>query len=244
MKWFKCECGASVYFDNTGCLACGRSLGFAPELRQMLAFTLPSSQPGSVAESQPSATEAQPSSGAAEVPSNPAPPNPGMPVVATDAEGKKHRQCANTAEGVCNWLVREDDDCPLCVACRLNETIPDLSIAENRAKWARLEAAKRRLVFTLTRLQLEVVPKSEAPDHGLAFDFKADTPALKVFTGHDNGLITLNIDEADPVRREQARLSLNERYRTLLGHLRHESGHYYWDRLIRDDEPLLQEFRS
>jgi len=54
----------------------------------------------------------------------------------------------------------------------------------------------------------------------------------RVITGHENGLITLNIEEADDVRREQMRTSMHEPYRTLVGHFRHEIGHYYWDRLV------------
>jgi hypothetical protein len=211
MKSFECSCGASVFFDNTACVACGRKLGFAPEPRELVAL--------------------EPVSGEATA-DDPL-------FVAATTPPQKYRQCDNYArEGVCNWLVREDDPNRFCLACRLNATIPDLSIGENRQRWARIEAAKRRLVFTLTGLGLPVVPKLEDPLNGLAFDFKADTPASRVLTGHDGGLITLNVAEADPVLRERARTELNERYRTLLGHFRHESGHYYWDRLIRDSAEL------
>src|ERR1700730_4374118 len=34
--------------------------------------------------------------------------------------------------------------------------------------------------------------------------------------------------------REQLRVSMGEPYRTLLGHFRHECGHFYWDKLVRD----------
>ena len=63
-----------------------------------------------------------------------------------------------------------------------------------------------------------------------------------VLTGHDNGLITLNVAEADSAEREKMRVEMGEPYRTLLGHFRHELGHYYWDRLIRDDAPRLRAF--
>lgn len=62
-------------------------------------------------------------------------------------------------------------------------------------------------------------------------------------TGHANGLITLNVEEADDSIREKVRAAMREPYRTLLGHLRHEVGHYYWDRLVRDSA-WLDEFRS
>ena len=62
-------------------------------------------------------------------------------------------------------------------------------------------------------------------------------------TGHDNGLITIALTEADDVEREKMRTALHEPYRTLLGHFRHEIGHYYWDRLV-DDGGRLDAFRA
>jgi hypothetical protein len=53
-------------------------------------------------------------------------------------------------------------------------------------------------------------------------------------TGHDNGLITVALAEADDAERERMRLQMGESYRTLLGHFRHEVGHHYWDLLVRD----------
>ena len=44
-------------------------------------------------------------------------------------------------------------------------------------------------------------------------------------------------------RSEKIRHDLHEPYRTLLGHFRHEVGHYYWDRLVRDSG-WLQPFRE
>jgi len=155
-----------------------------------------------------------------------------------------YRKCENNrVEGVCNWMVPADDPEPLCQACRLNDVIPDLSDPENRKRWAAVESAKRRLVYTLDTLKLRVVPKSVDPERGLAFDIKNDSGSARVMTGHDEGLITLNLSEADPVLREKARLAMNERYRTLLGHFRHEIGHYYWDVLIRDGQYLVR-FRA
>ncbi|MFZ5896156.1 MAG: zinc-binding metallopeptidase family protein [Myxococcota bacterium] len=154
------------------------------------------------------------------------------------------RKCQNYAtENVCNWLCDAADENPLCRACQFSRVVPDLSIAENRVKWARLETAKRRLLFSLAELGLPVTPKSKDPERGLAFDFKADTENSVVLTGHDDGVVTLKLDEADPVLREQARVSLQERYRSLLGHFRHEVGHYYFDRLLVNT-PALEEFRA
>lgn len=157
---------------------------------------------------------------------------------------RPRKKCQNYVnEGVCNWLAPADDPNPLCRACQLNRIVPDLSIPENRVKWARIEAAKRRLLFTLAELGLPVKSKTDDPEQGLAFDFKADTQDSVVLTGHDDGIVTLKLDEADPVLREQARVSLRERYRSLLGHFRHEVGHYYFDRLVAND-PAIEEFRE
>lgn len=142
-------------------------------------------------------------------------------------EGTTFQYCANYAYGVCNWLVPLGGDSIFCKACSMNHTIPNLQDAVYRAYWTRIEAAKHRLVYSLLRLQLPITKK-------LCFDFVADDKGGKVFTGHDNGLITINIAEADDIQREMTRLNMNEAYRTLLGHFRHEIGHYYWDVLIRD----------
>jgi hypothetical protein len=88
--------------------------------------------------------------------------------------------------------------------------------------------------------------RADDPQRGLAFDFLADPDALgapAVLTGHNNGVITLNIAEADDAERERRRLQLGEPYRTLLGHFRHEVGHYYWDLLI-NGSPRLEAFRE
>jgi len=64
-----------------------------------------------------------------------------------------------------------------------------------------------------------------------------------VNTGHADGIITINIAEADDAERERRRRQLYEPYRTLLGHFRHESGHYYWDLLIKNS-PRINAFRE
>lgn len=173
-------------------------------------------------------------------------------MVALDGEpaaGAEHghdgfRPCANYVEsGVCNWLVPADSAHELCVACRLNHTIPNLSEPGNHALWADVESAKRRLIYGLFRLRLEILSKLDDPKRGLSFDIKSDAGDERVLTGHSDGLITLNIEEADPAKRERNRLALNERYRTLLGHFRHEIGHYYWDRLVGEGD-RLEAFRK
>ena len=155
-----------------------------------------------------------------------------------------YRKCANyVREGVCNWMVPAGSDEELCQACRLNNVIPNLAEAENRARWHEVELAKRRLIYSLDRLNLPVIAKVEDPERGLSFDIKADTENERVLTGHADGLITLNLSEADAAEREKMRLAMKERYRTLLGHFRHEVGHYFWDRLVADEE-RHEEFRA
>jgi len=161
------------------------------------------------------------------------------------AKGGRYRLCKNyTAHSVCNWALPEQDANEYCLACQLNETIPDLSQPQVFESWQRLEIAKRRLLFTLMELGLPIETKAQNAEAGLAFAFKADgADGEKVLTGHCDGLVTINIKEADAPTREQTRVSLGERYRTLLGHFRHESGHYYWDRLVKDSDQL-EAFRA
>ncbi|MGP0093100.1 MAG: putative zinc-binding metallopeptidase [Xanthobacteraceae bacterium] len=157
-----------------------------------------------------------------------------------------YRLCANAQHGVCNWLVPAGHAETFCAACRHNRMIPDLSQPENIARWRRIEIAKRRLFYTLLKLRLPLATRNEEPD-GLAFDFIADQAApgghLPFMTGHANGLITINLAEADDPERERRRSDMGEPYRTLLGHFRHEIAHYYWDRLVAGT-PKLENFRT
>lgn len=154
------------------------------------------------------------------------------------------KKCQNNVEhGVCNWMIEAADPAAFCLACRLNNVIPDLSNPESRELWGEVERAKRRLVYSLSQLELPIVPKSEDAERGLAFDIKAEDGSERVLTGHAEGLITLNLAEADAVAREKMRVEMKERYRTLLGHFRHEIGHYYWERLIQGS-PHLDAYRA
>jgi hypothetical protein len=158
--------------------------------------------------------------------------------------GKTYKACANGKQhGVCNWLVPADDTNAWCQACRLNEIIPDLADPRNLTRWAKLELAKRRCIYTFLRLGLPLqnVPGGKQPS--LRFRFLQDKDNEPVKTGHENGIITINVAEADEDERERRRLNLHEPYRTLVGHFRHESGHFYWDRLIANS-PDLQRFRE
>ena len=150
-------------------------------------------------------------------------------------EGGGSTLCLNgTEHDACNWLVPEGFESAYCASCALSQVIPDLSIEANVALWKQLESAKRWLLFTLNVLRLPVVPKSVAAETGLAFRFLKGSESEPVTTGHEDGTITLDIAEADPAYRERQRQKLGEKYRTTLGHLRHEVGHYYFDRLIVD----------
>ncbi len=153
------------------------------------------------------------------------------------AGGRRYRFCKNQQWGVCNWLVPWRSKEEFCAACRHNHVIPDLSVPENENYWRRLEAAKHRLFYTLLRLSLPLANRVDDSAHGLAFDFLAEAPLThgqSVMIGHDNGLVTLAIREADDSERERVRSAMGEPYRTLLGHFRHEVGHYFWDVLVRD----------
>jgi len=214
MKTFHCDkCSHQVFFENTICFHCGSMLGYQPALRRVNSFERT---------------------------------DDGLwrSLNRLD-EGKLYKQCANYVQhDVCNWMLPADDPHDLCESCQLTVVIPALSSEKNHVLWSRLEAAKRRLLFSLATLHLTPVSKEVEPETGLAFQFLEDGISDQtVMTGHANGLITLNIAEADPAERERTREQMHERYRTLLGHFRHESGHYYFDRLIVGSE-WIDEYRS
>jgi hypothetical protein len=149
------------------------------------------------------------------------------------------RFCDNATHDACNWLVDAGSDQTLCEACRHNQTIPDLSDPANLLQWQKIEIAKHRLFYSLMRFGLTFPDRTQDPENGLGFDFLADLPSEPhVMTGHDNGLITIALAEADDAERERRRTDMHEPYRSLLGHFRHEVGHYVWDRLIRDGGQL------
>ena len=161
------------------------------------------------------------------------------------SEGPVQRPCSNYAvEGVCNWMVDATDPHLQCISCRTTMIIPALGKPENRLYWAALEQAKRRVLYTLVGMKLPFPNRELDPVDGLAFQFLEDMPAVqRVLTGHDDGVITLNIAEANDAAREQMRTSMHEPYRSLVGHFRHELGHYYWDRLV-DKTPFIDEYRQ
>lgn len=212
---FRCRCERPIYFQNSFCLGCKTPLGYQPDDLQVLAMS-----PG---------------------------PQPDWWIVEGEEDQDTYwKRCENfESPAGCNWLVPVDDEEPLCRSCRLNHTIPSLDNAESALWWRKIENAKRRLVAQLLQLGLPVVSKvSEDPEQGVMFDFlRSPEKGPRVMTGHAAGLITLNVEEADDSVRERIRHEMREPYRTLLGHFRHEIGHYYWDRLI-DKTPWQEKFRE
>ncbi|WP_066838528.1 zinc-binding metallopeptidase family protein [Rufibacter ruber] len=221
MQTFGCACGNKLYFENSQCVCCQREVGWCP-----------------VCEG----------------------------IHAVEPDGKGHYTCTNpdcratlvkcfnySTYNVCNrfvaaWSQPQQNNQCLCDYCQLTKTIPDLSIDGNLSKWYQLEVAKRRLLYLLDRLGLPYGSKEEHFELPLTFDFKEDvqpSPVLgwmglgreeKVYTGHADGNITINLREADPVEREKLRVAFGETQRTLIGHFRHEIGHYYWQLLIQNKD--------
>jgi len=215
---YQCQCGRPVYLRNSQCLACGTHLGYVTERLGVVPLETANGD-GS---------------------------DPYKYVVHGDVGGRTWRRCANfDTASRCNWMVptpRDGEEGELtghglldgfCLSCSATRTIPDQSVEANGVLWNKLELAKRRLMSQLLVLGLPIVTRHADPVGGLAFDFLSDLPGgPRILTGHENGLITLNAAEAEDVVREQIRAEMREPYRTLVGHFRHEIGHYYWDRLV------------
>jgi hypothetical protein len=215
LKKFNCSCGASIFFENTKCISCESDIGWCPCCSTLRALI--KSDTGQYFCSEPSCNAAL-------------------------------SKCHNYAiEHVCNRCVltplEPQTEPLLCNCCRFNDTIPDLAIKSNREKWKRIETAKRRLFYTLDSLGLPYGNEEEGVVPPLSFDFKGDVIPKKsfwrkmknhehVYTGHASGKVTINIKEADDVEREKARVSMDEAHRTIIGHFRHEIGHYFWDVLV------------
>jgi len=219
MRAFVChQCHEQlVFFENTRCVHCQALLGFEPVSLDLLA--LASQLDGSFRSVEVSGR-------------------------GTDTGDERYRFCANQVLAGCNWLVPAGDPSgpALCASCRLTRTRPNDADPDGLAAFADAEAAKRQLLFQLLDLGLPVTSRWDDPDHGLAFDLLT-SERDSVVIGHDHGVITLNLAESDDAYRERTRLHLGEAYRTLLGHFRHEIGHYYWDVLI-DGSSHLDAFRA
>ncbi|MCA8997461.1 MAG: putative zinc-binding metallopeptidase [Planctomycetaceae bacterium] len=155
-------------------------------------------------------------------------------------------KCRNgLAHGVCNWFLSDQEVAAgesLCWSCRLTKVVPDVSKPHYVELWRKLEAAKRRVLYSLKTIQLPICC-DDCTVLPLEFHFKASTPEHLVTTGHSAGVITIQLEEADDVQRETVRVQFAEPHRTLVGHFRHELGHYFWDLLIRGTKEV-DHFRS
>jgi hypothetical protein len=158
------------------------------------------------------------------------------------------RRCENGVRyGVCNWVVPVHGVTKWCVSCSLNHRIPNLKVPGNVHLWGRMEGAKRRLISTLLQLDIPLTPKVKDARWGLGFDIVSAKAEPGVTMGHLNGMITVNLDEADDTYRQINRESLGESTRTLLGHFRHEIGHYFWHRWLSEaawEDPQRLAFRE
>ncbi|KQV43640.1 MULTISPECIES: putative zinc-binding peptidase [unclassified Rhizobium] len=211
MRLYACgKCGNPIHFDNRSCIACGSQLGFSTDTLTMHAL-------------EPSET--------------------GWRTIAPHAQEVAF--CANAGDDICNWLVPSGDNNAYCVACRYNRIVPVTDNPEGLARWQRIGQAQRHLFYSLLRWKLPIPGRDVDPQGGLVFDFLADEVdangnVIPAMTGHEDGLISLRAAEANDEVRESVRVSMGEPYRTLLGHLRHEIGHFYWAQLVRDEATLAR----
>lgn len=160
-------------------------------------------------------------------------------------DGAKFRYCANRAEyRNCNWLLAADSENSRCLSCAMNRVIPALSKPRNLELWTRVEDAKRRLFYSLLRYRLPFESSGTRLNFRIMEDRRRNPDVLESFiaTGHLEGTITINVSEADDAARHAIREQLQERYRTVLGHLRHEAGHFYFGLLATGDN--LEECRA
>ncbi|MFD6271840.1 zinc-binding metallopeptidase family protein [Nocardia asteroides] len=210
MRDFVCpNCGQQLAFENSVCLSCSSPLGFSLRERALVVIGDP---PGDAAIDHAGGV----------------------------VDGDRFRLCDNLHVAQCNWLVSttaQSSGPMLCESCALTRTRPNDADIDGLAAFAEAEAAKRRLIFELVELGLPIVGRDVDPTHGLAFDLLSSRTD-GVLTGHIDGVVTLDLAEADDPHREQLRIEMAEPYRTLLGHFRHEIGHYYFTVLVNGDDAM------
>ncbi|MBB4274487.1 zinc-binding metallopeptidase family protein [Rhizobium mongolense] len=210
MRLFACDnCDQVVHFDNRHCVRCNHRLGFLPDDLSVHALE----------------------------------PRDEMQWQLVARPERRIRFCANAGLDICNWLLADEDAHDFCIACRHNRLVPNTATQDGIARWRRISQAQRHLFYSLLRWNLPHPDREEDPVGGLVFDFLEDTVQndgniLPAMTGHEEGLIAIRAAEADDATREQARTMMNEPYRTLLGHFRHEAGHFVWNKLVRDRNGL------
>lgn len=203
MRSFACaHCGQLLFFENSHCLRCGAELGFVPDRLSLCTVEASAGR--------------------------------GYRIHGEDAGSdgvRGYRRCARAQLAACNWLVA-DGEPELCVSCRLTTVAPKMKIDADLQAFAKAEGAKRRLMYQLLDLDLPIVSRAQDPARGLAFvlGFRSDNDP--VLTGHLAGVVTVDLSECNNAHRERMRETFGEAYRTLLGHFRHEIGHYYWTVLV------------
>ena len=161
-------------------------------------------------------------------------------IVAVDKDGK-HRDaagelwhiCANLPLSGCSWLAPQAGG--QCFSCGLTRTRPNDRDAKGLSQFVVAERAKRQLIAELDALDLPITTRAEDPKNGLAFDLLSSVNE-NVVIGHADGVITIDLAESDDSYRERMRAQLDEPYRTMLGHFRHEVGHYFEEMLVFGNE--------
>ncbi|WP_053982134.1 zinc-binding metallopeptidase family protein [Marinagarivorans algicola] len=272
MQTFKCdECAHLLFFENNSCIRCGHLLGFSIEEGDMLTLRQVSQVPAANVPAahksigQPAVMQNPMTSSAVNLsvidqntshqkpavrehrPAGEAPAKTAAVhyVDVSDPTGPQYRLCSNATQlNACNWVIPAEQPHDFCVSCRLTEVLPPMPDESRRKQWVRVESAKRRLLYTLIGLGLPVQSREQNANLGLAFRFEESTAENPVYTGHASGVITLNMAEANHAFRENAREKLGEVYRTVLGHLRHECGHYYWELLVLPSAKWLPKARA
>lgn len=203
MRAFACShCGQLLFFENSHCLRCGTTLGFVHEELALRSIE-------SIAWNRYRTIDAE-----------------------STGHARRYKRCARASLAACNWLLNAEDSHELCASCRLTSSTPALHSDTELRAFAQTESAKRRLLYQMYDLGLPIVTRDQDASRGLAFVLAFRSEAQRVTTGHLRGVITLDLRECDNVHRERLRHQFGEPYRTLLGHFRHEIGHYYWDVLI------------
>ena len=148
--------------------------------------------------------------------------------------------CANRPRIDCNWVT---DDGGLCRSCRMTGTVPDLSAPGNLFLWSRAEAAKRWMLAGLMRWGWF---GPDDPGRRPVFRMLSESTGnghTSVTMGHAGGEITINVTEASDAVLRQRQAELGELYRTMLGHMRHETAHFLHVRLS-EDPGFVEGFRA
>ena len=252
---YRCVCDRPVFFRNSRCLGCSTALGYDSDLHRVIPVE-PAGAPGEWREATQLADPslaAPPQAAMAPLVGAAGSAEPAPPAPALDADGapRRYRRCGNfESVAGCNWLARgRSGERAGAGAVRRLLAQPHHSRPVDRAEQGAVAARRARqapagLAAAVARpAGGRARRRRSAAGAAVRLPARRARRAARVSTGHMNGLITLNIEEADDVRREASAHELREPYRTLLGHFRHEVGHYYWDRLVLGT-PWLEPFRE